>query len=215
MNTIHDKNVIQKKTSNLKTMKTLHYSIYIAAALFYLFSSCSKDDEEQHDQQDPINEAVTPVEAMSRFLTLSTQDREPTTMKIDGFLKVPDIPGESKKSGHEDEIEILSVSFGMELHVLSQLGGSGSGRVEMRDLLLKMSLGEAARQAMEKAASSKKKFPEVRLTLAKNGSAKSKYLSITMKDAIVSSYSTNSVPGSASAEESVSFTFQEIIWTAY
>ena len=35
-------------------------------------------------------------------------------MKIDGFLKVPDIPGPSERDGHEDEIEIHGVEFNME-----------------------------------------------------------------------------------------------------
>ena len=34
-------------------------------------------------------------------------------MKIDGFLKVPDIKGPSVRDGHEDEIEIHGVSFRM------------------------------------------------------------------------------------------------------
>ena len=35
-------------------------------------------------------------------------------MKIDGFLKVPDIPGPSERDGHEDEIEVHGVKFNME-----------------------------------------------------------------------------------------------------
>ena len=34
-------------------------------------------------------------------------------MKIDGFLKVPDIKGPSVRDGHEDEIEIHGVNFKM------------------------------------------------------------------------------------------------------
>jgi type VI secretion system secreted protein Hcp len=34
-------------------------------------------------------------------------------MKIDGFLKVPDITGPSVRDGHEDEIEIHGVEFEM------------------------------------------------------------------------------------------------------
>lgn len=35
-------------------------------------------------------------------------------MQIDGFAKIPDIPGESTREGHEDEIEFHSLTFGME-----------------------------------------------------------------------------------------------------
>lgn len=34
-------------------------------------------------------------------------------MSIDGFLKVSDIPGESLRRGHEDEIEVHGVEFDM------------------------------------------------------------------------------------------------------
>lgn len=34
-------------------------------------------------------------------------------MKIDGFLKVPDIPGASVRDGHEEEIEVRGVEFKM------------------------------------------------------------------------------------------------------
>ena len=35
------------------------------------------------------------------------------TMKIDGFLKVPDIKGPSTRDGHDDEIEIHGVDYKM------------------------------------------------------------------------------------------------------
>ena len=34
-------------------------------------------------------------------------------MKIDGFLKVPDIPGPSTRDGHEEEIEVHGVDYTM------------------------------------------------------------------------------------------------------
>jgi type VI secretion system secreted protein Hcp len=39
---------------------------------------------------------------------------EGSKFKIDGFLKVPDIPGPSERDGHEEEIEIHGVKFLME-----------------------------------------------------------------------------------------------------
>ena len=35
-------------------------------------------------------------------------------MKIDGFLKVPDIPGPSERDGHEEEIEVHGVEYKMD-----------------------------------------------------------------------------------------------------
>lgn len=34
-------------------------------------------------------------------------------MAVDGFLKLPHIPGESRREGHEDEIEFHALRFGM------------------------------------------------------------------------------------------------------
>ncbi len=49
-------------------------------------------------------------------------------MTINGFLKVPDIPGPSKHHGHEDEIEVHGVRFGMEAPTASP-GWSRTGPV--------------------------------------------------------------------------------------
>ncbi|TJW82877.1 MAG: type VI secretion system tube protein Hcp, partial [Mesorhizobium sp.] len=43
---------------------------------------------------------------------MPTRTDGPST-KIDGFLKVPDIKGPSKRDGHEDEIEIHGVDYKM------------------------------------------------------------------------------------------------------
>ena len=48
-------------------------------------------------------------------------------MKIDGFLKVPDIPGPAKRDGHDEEIEVYGVDFNMHApydpNSLSRRGG--------------------------------------------------------------------------------------------
>ena len=39
---------------------------------------------------------------------------EVMTTRIDGFLKVPDIPGPSTRDGHEEEIEVYGVGYEMQ-----------------------------------------------------------------------------------------------------
>ena len=55
-------------------------------------------------------------------------------MKIDGLLKVADIPGPSERDGHEEEIEVYGVDFSMtaphDPNSLSRRGRVSLGMVE-------------------------------------------------------------------------------------
>jgi type VI secretion system secreted protein Hcp len=54
------------------------------------------------------------------------------TVPIDGFLKVPDIPGASERDGHEEEIEIHGVKFQMEApHDPNSLSRRGKVALDM------------------------------------------------------------------------------------
>ncbi|WP_109471017.1 Hcp family type VI secretion system effector [Ornithinimicrobium cavernae] len=50
-------------------------------------------------------------------------------MAVDGFLKLPDIVGESQRDGHEDEIEIHSLRFGIAAADPERTAVSRRGRV--------------------------------------------------------------------------------------
>lgn len=57
----------------------------------------------------------------------------PTNM----HMKIDSIPGESRKKGHEDQIEITSFQFAMQMQSSSTHGGgSAAGRVQVNDLVL-------------------------------------------------------------------------------
>lgn len=57
-----------------------------------------------------------------------------TKTKIDGFLKVPDIPGPSVRDGHEEEIEVYGVDYTMtaphDANSLSRRGRVALGMIE-------------------------------------------------------------------------------------
>lgn len=57
-----------------------------------------------------------------------------TRTKIDGFLKVPDIPGPSVRDGHEEEIEVYGVDYTMiaphDPNSLSRRGRVALGMIE-------------------------------------------------------------------------------------
>lgn len=57
---------------------------------------------------------------------------EESKTKIDGFLKVPDIPGPSERDGHEEEIEIHGVKFTMQApHDANSLSRRGKVALDM------------------------------------------------------------------------------------
>ena len=59
-------------------------------------------------------------------------DREGPNIKLDGFLKVPDIPGPSERDGHEEEIEIHGIKFDMQApHDPNSLSRRGKVALEM------------------------------------------------------------------------------------
>ena len=59
-------------------------------------------------------------------------EREGSTIKLDGFLKVPDIPGPSERDGHEEEIEIHAIKFQMEApHDPNSLSRRGKVALDM------------------------------------------------------------------------------------
>ena len=55
-------------------------------------------------------------------------------MGIEGFLKVPDIPGASARRGHEGEIEVHGVTFSMEAP-RDPLGGARKGRATVDNVV--------------------------------------------------------------------------------
>jgi type VI secretion system secreted protein Hcp len=59
-------------------------------------------------------------------------EQEGSKIKIDGFLKVPDIPGASERDGHEEEIEIHGVKFQMQApHDPNSLSRRGKVALDM------------------------------------------------------------------------------------
>ena len=56
-------------------------------------------------------------------------------MALDLFLKLDGIDGEAQDSKHQDEIDVLSYTWGMTQSGTTHMGGgSGSGKVDVQDL---------------------------------------------------------------------------------
>lgn len=108
-------------------------------------------------------------------------------MKIDGFLKVPDIPGPSERDGHEEEIEVHGVEFDMVApHDPNSL--SRRGRVAL-GLIKFIKHYDMSSPYLKQALFQNKKLDEVvfsaRRTIEEESSD---YLVVTLTDASVVTY---------------------------
>jgi type VI secretion system secreted protein Hcp len=108
-------------------------------------------------------------------------------MKIDGFLKVPDITGPSVRDGHEEEIEVYGVEFEMvapfDPNSLSRRGRVSLGMVNFIKHYDKSS------PYLKKALFDNTPLDEVVFSARRTIEGEtSDYLVITMKEASVTNY---------------------------
>jgi type VI secretion system secreted protein Hcp len=110
-----------------------------------------------------------------------------STMKIDGFLKVPDIPGPSERDGHEEEIEIHGVKFTMKAPH-DPNSQSRRGRVSL-DMIVFTKYYDMASPYLKKALFDNTPMDEVVFSCRRTIEGEtSDYLVVTLTDASVMSY---------------------------
>lgn len=130
-------------------------------------------------------------------------------MAMDVFLKLSnDVKGESKISGHEDEIDVLAWSWGMSqsgsMHVG---GGGGSGKVAVQDVSITKYVDKASSIILKKCCNGTH-FDEAVLTIRKaGGDAPVEYYKLTMKKVIISSISTGGSGGEDQLTENITMNF--------
>lgn len=130
--------------------------------------------------------------------------------QVDYFLKVKDIPGESTKDGHKDEIELQSWGWS-ETNAGSHAtgAGGGSGRVKLEDFSFQMTINKASPKLFLACATGKH-IPEALLTCREAGGKQNEYLKIKFTDLLVSSFQTGGNPAAVKPLESISFNFAKI-----
>ncbi len=108
-------------------------------------------------------------------------------MKLDGFLKVPDIKGPSGREGHSDEIEIHGMEYGMVApHDPNSL--SRRGRVSLGVIKFIKHYDQSS-PYLKQALFKNKKLDEVKFSARRTIEEKSSdYLVITLTDASVIAY---------------------------
>jgi type VI secretion system secreted protein Hcp len=131
--------------------------------------------------------------------------------KVDYFLKIEGIDGESQDSKHKGEIELESWSWGAtQSGTFQHGGGGGAGKVSMQDFHFVMKVNKSAPKLML-ACSTGEHIKKAVLTCRKAGTEQQEFLKVTMSDILVSSYQTG---GSGHADivptDQVSLNFAKI-----
>jgi type VI secretion system secreted protein Hcp len=130
---------------------------------------------------------------------------------VDYFLKIDGIPGESKDAKHKGEVDVGAWSWGETATVPSGPGGGGgAGKVTIQDLNFTSTISKASPQLMLACASGKH-IKNAVLTARRGGKAQAEFLTITLRDVLVSSYQTAAGDGDESGPlDSISLNFSQI-----
>lgn len=129
---------------------------------------------------------------------------------VDYFLKLQGIDGESTDSKHSGEIEVLSWSFGAtQAGSFGAGSGGGAGKVQMQDFHFVMKVNKASPKLMLACATGEH-IKSAKLTCRKAGGDQQEYMSVTLSDALVSSYQTGGSAGDAIPTDQFSLNFSKI-----
>lgn len=132
-------------------------------------------------------------------------------MAVDMFIKIGDIKGESSDKVHAGEIDVLAWSWGMSQSGSMHSGtGGGAGKVNIQDLSFTKYVDKSSPNLMM-ACSSGKHYPETTLVVRKaGGDSQVEYLTITLKEVLVSSLHTGGSGGEDRLTENVSLNFASV-----
>jgi type VI secretion system secreted protein Hcp len=132
-------------------------------------------------------------------------------MSSEFHLKIKGVPGESKKQGHDGDIEITSWNFGLS-HPANLKGGGASkgGDAHMQEISI-TKLVDKSSTALAKKCASGDHFPEIVLSGRKTtGDGKlGDYVTITLKIAYITTIGVHAQGGSE-LQENLSIAFKDI-----
>lgn len=128
---------------------------------------------------------------------------------LTGYLKIPDIPGESQRAEHEDEIDIHGISWGVEAQAADDGSGRTRARAEVSAITLKKYY-DASSPYLFLSAAQGKSFDEITITFTRSNpdSGSFPYLTITLSNCVVTNYQVTggtSVDDKQSEEVGLSF----------
>lgn len=130
-------------------------------------------------------------------------------MSVDMFLKIKGVDGESVDKSHAKEIDISSWTWGMSQSGTTHTArGGGAGKVSVRDITI-TKLADKATPNLMKACCTGKHFDEAVITVRKAGDTPLEYVTLTMKDVIISDVSVSGATGGDLVTEVLTLNFAE------
>lgn len=132
---------------------------------------------------------------------------------MDTFLDIKEIPGDSTDAAHPDAMVINAFEFS-ETNKATQArgGGRGSGKVEMSDVKIEKPVCKAS-SLLALACAIGQHLPEATITVRRAGGAQEEYMTILLKENLITSYSISSVGGNEVPVETFTINFDQIEWT--
>jgi type VI secretion system secreted protein Hcp len=132
-------------------------------------------------------------------------------MASDIFAKLGDIKGESLDDKHKDEIEVLSISWGVSNSgSMAHGSGGGEGKASFSDLSFMHNVDKASPVLMQNCATGVH-IKEATITHRKSGKGQQEYLIVKLNDVIVTSVQNSGSSGGGDTTESVSLAFAKVV----
>ena len=132
-------------------------------------------------------------------------------MSAEMFIKLGDVVGEARGKGHEEEIDVLSWSWGVQqsgsMHVG---GGGGAGKVNVQDLVITKRIDKASPVLMLHSCKGTH-IPEALLSVRKAGGKQDDYLTIKMEKVLVTSVAPGGTENDDGIEQ-VSLNFEKVAY---
>lgn len=127
-------------------------------------------------------------------------------MAAEIFVKFPkDIKGETAQAGHVDEVPISSVQWGMGRNISIVSGSRQTSVPSFSDVVLTKQFDSASND-LAKACSFATPLDEIVITFRKDaGDASIGYLSYTLTDCLISSYTVSAATGAPVESVSISY----------
>lgn len=128
-------------------------------------------------------------------------------MAVDMFFKIKGIDGESQDKKHKNTIDVLAWSFGASNSGTTHMGGgSGAGKANFQDISFTKYIDKSSPVLMQHCANGKH-ISEATLICRKAGEKPLEYLTVDIKDIIVTSVSLGGSGGEDRLTENVTLNF--------
>lgn len=132
---------------------------------------------------------------------------------LTGFLKIPDIPGESRNEDHVDEIEIFSIDWSMEREAPSAGSGRISSAAEFSPIMIKKRIDKATPLLMAALASGQV-FGEVEIAVKRqSGDTLGEYVHIELRNVSVVRSAVGGDFSEVYLDEELSLSYEQIVFS--